>query len=264
LAESEMTKALILAAGRGSRLLGKTDSQPKCLVKLGGHSLIRWQIAALREAGIDEISVVTGYRSEMLINFGLKTWHNPDWPTTNMVSSMLCADDFFDGPVIVSYSDIVYGADVVKSLAQSKAPLAVAHDTQWQELWKQRFEDPLDDAESFRLDANGLIKEIGRKVSDIDEIESQFIGLLKFTRESMGWVRGIVKAEEADAAKLDMTGLLSRLIDRGYSVQGIETSGNWCEIDSESDLSVAENMISKNCLVPDIADILEFVLRKDY
>ena len=69
-------KAIILAAGRGSRMKEMTDSNPKCLVELKGKSLIDWQISALQQAGIHEIGIVI-YKREMLDNKGLTEFHNP-------------------------------------------------------------------------------------------------------------------------------------------------------------------------------------------
>ena len=84
-------KAIILAAGRGSRLKGLTDDRPKCLVELGGVRLLDWQLAALKAAGIEDVVVVTGYRADLLQAEGVRTIHNPDWARTNMVRSLLCA-----------------------------------------------------------------------------------------------------------------------------------------------------------------------------
>ena len=64
-------KAIILAAGRGSRMKSLTDEQPKCLIELRGKTLLEWQLGALREAGIAEIGIVTGYKRELLSNRGL-------------------------------------------------------------------------------------------------------------------------------------------------------------------------------------------------
>ena len=64
-------KAIILAAGRGSRMKNMTDERPKCLVELGGKPLLEYQLTALRQAGINEIAVVTGYRRELLVGYGL-------------------------------------------------------------------------------------------------------------------------------------------------------------------------------------------------
>ena len=55
-------RGIILAAGKGSRLNGTAGESPKCLLEVGGQTLIDRQIATLRRAGIDEIAVVTGYQ----------------------------------------------------------------------------------------------------------------------------------------------------------------------------------------------------------
>lgn len=100
-------KAIILAAGRGSRMKGLTDDRPKCLVELEGKPLLDRQIQALGEAGCDEIAIVTGYRRDQLMNRGLVEFSNERWSETNMVSSLACAEDWLQSsPCIVSYSDI--------------------------------------------------------------------------------------------------------------------------------------------------------------
>ena len=100
-------KAIILAAGRGSRMKELTAENHKCLVELRGKPLLEWQLLALREAGIGEIAIVTGYKRELLSQYGLAEFHNPRWEKTNMVSSLACAERWLQvGPCIVSYSDI--------------------------------------------------------------------------------------------------------------------------------------------------------------
>ena len=64
-------KAIILAAGRGSRMKLLTDETPKCLIKLRGKSLLDWQLSALRAAGITDIAIVTGYRRDLLAKYNL-------------------------------------------------------------------------------------------------------------------------------------------------------------------------------------------------
>jgi L-glutamine-phosphate cytidylyltransferase len=75
-------RALILAAGRGSRLGHLGADRPKCLVKLAGKPLIERQIAALRRGGVDEIGIVRGYRAEMLDLRGLHSFIAASWCTT--------------------------------------------------------------------------------------------------------------------------------------------------------------------------------------
>lgn len=239
-------KAIILAAGRGSRMNELTNDRPKCLVELSGKALLDWQLEALREAGVKEIAVVTGYRREMLANRGLVEFHNPRWAGTQMVSSLAYAADWLQtGPCIVSYSDIFYAPSAVESLMNSSAPLAVTYDPNWLQLWTHRFGDPLLDAETFRLTPEGALAEIGNKPNSVDEVQGQYMGLLRFAPR--GWaevvrIRSKLSTEECD--RMHMTGTLQRVIDTGQiTITAISYTGEWGEIDSADDLSVYCNLV---------------------
>jgi L-glutamine-phosphate cytidylyltransferase len=122
-----MMRAVILAAGRGSRMGPLGDDRPKCLIELDGKPLIKRQIAALRRGGADEIGVVRGYRAEM-INFpGLSYCANKRWAETNMVMSLAAAAPWLSsGPVIVSYADIFYRSELVRGLAVVPGQLVIS------------------------------------------------------------------------------------------------------------------------------------------
>lgn len=234
-------KAIILAAGRGSRMKNMTDDRPKCLVELRGKTLLQWQISALRVAGVSEIGIVRGYRKEMLEGFGLTTFDNPHWARTNMVSSLACAAEWLHAePCIVSYSDIFYDASAARTLMDSSADLAITYDPNWRALWESRFADPLSDAETFRLDGRGILLEIGQKPKRIDEIQGQYMGLLRFTPSSWQKVEELrAGLEPAVCDKLDMTGMLQRLIaGYGTEIRALPYTGEWGEVDSEEDLEI--------------------------
>jgi len=234
---------IILAAGRGSRLGGLTEAIPKCLVELGGMPLLEWQLRSLRAAGISRTVVVGGYRSELIEAYGVETLLNPRWRDTNMVASLLYARDLIRGPVIVSYGDIVYGPEVVTVLAEESAHLAISHDQDWRSLWNARFDDPLLDAETFRLDANGHVVEIGGQPNSVDEIQGQFMGLIKLDDVALDWIDFFLARQAPEAVdRLDMTGLLSALAAEGRPIVAVPIAGGWCEIDSPKDLEVAEQL----------------------
>ena len=119
-------KAIILAAGRGSRLHPYTENAPKCLTELAGRALIERQIATLKNAGVDDIIIATGYLADQLELAGTRQVHNPDWATTNMVESLFVADTEFGDDLIVTYSDIVYEPCVIEALLQSPHDASVA------------------------------------------------------------------------------------------------------------------------------------------
>ena len=157
-------KAIILAAGRGSRMNELTNDSLKCLMTLKGRSLIEWQINSLTQAGVKDIAIVTGYKRSLLSKFNLFEFVNYQWEETNMVYSLCCAKDWLQAdPCIISYSDIFYDKNVVSLLMDYSGPLAITYDKNWLSLWEKRFDDPLSDAESFRIDADGYLLEIGKK-----------------------------------------------------------------------------------------------------
>ncbi len=236
--------AIILAAGRGTRMKNLTEEQPKCLVTLRGKSLLDWQLGALREAGIHRIAIVTGYRRELLANRGLVEFHNPRWAESNMVTSLACASEWLQsGPCIVSYSDIFYSAAAVRSLIDSPAPLAVTYDPNWLELWTQRFGDPLLDAETFRLKPDHTLAEIGNKPVSVAEVEGQYMGLLRFTPpawEEVTRLRSEMSSAECD--RMHMTGTLQRVIEAGrMTITAVPYCGEWGEVDSAEDLAAYRN-----------------------
>ena len=162
-----------------------------------------------------------------------------------MVASLLCAEDIIDEPTIVSYSDIIYEANIVSDLISSHGDLCISYDQDWLSLWRARFENPLSDAESFKIDGTHRITEIGKKVKDLDEIQGQYIGLLRFNSNSISWARDVITSDRSLLSNLDMTGLLNRLILAGRTIQGVGVRSGWCEIDSPTDLVVAEKLLQK-------------------
>lgn len=233
-------KAIILAAGRGSRMKDLTNECPKCLVELHGKALLDWQLEALHAAGITEIAIVTGYKRELLADRGLTEFHNPRWAETNMVSSLACAQEWLLAePCIISYSDIFYSPMAVQSLMASEASLAVTYDPNWLGLWTQRFGDPLLDAETFRLTFEHTLAEIGNKPTSVDEVQGQYMGLLRFAPE--GWaevlrIRSGLTSEQCD--KMHMTGTLQKVIDAGrITIAAVSYTGKWGEVDSAEDLA---------------------------
>lgn len=237
-------KGIILAAGRGSRMGSLTDNLPKCRTVLHGKELITWQMDALYGAGINEIAIVRGYLADSF-GFDVHYFDNNRWSETNMVLSLATAGSWLEKePCIVSYSDIVYSSDAVGRLAKSKEDICITYDPNWRTLWEMRFEDPLSDAETLKLDGNRVI-EIGNSASTLDEIEGQYMGLIRFTPN--GWQQVVallstLSSQEQD--RLDATSLLQALIKSDVVVSGVPIGDRWYEVDSESDLSIYESLQS--------------------
>jgi len=244
-------KAFILAAGRGSRLLTLTDDRPKCWVKLYDKPLIQWQLATLRKAGISDITIVTGYLSDAFNILGVSLAHNPEWADTNMVESLFSAEPDFGDDILVCYADIVYEPRILENISKSTAAISIVADRSWHSYWQQRFDDPLSDAETFRANADGTITDIGQKPKTINEIQGQYVGLLRFRGEGIAALKTARKRIFSTPpswmggrkpAKAYMTDILQVLIEGGYPPIAVDVHGGWVEIDTPSDLDVARKI----------------------
>lgn len=236
-------RLIILAAGQGTRLRPLTDEVPKCMVELEGKSILEHQLIAARAAGVSDIHVVLGYRHEAVRFPGITKHINDDFATTNMVSSLFAAESSLDGDVIVSYGDIVYQPSVLSQLIESAGDVAVVVDNGWRSYWEARMEDPLEDAETMILRPDGTIKELGKKAKSFDEIEGQYIGLMKFSAKAIPEIRSFYHQldrgalyEGKDVSNMYMTTFLQLIADRLMPIKAVETTNGWMEIDCPEDL----------------------------
>jgi choline kinase len=238
-------KAILLAAGRGSRMGAATAEQPKCFTVVNGRRLIDYQLAALREAGIRDIAIVRGYQGHLFGDIApdLVFFDNPRWAQTQMVSTLRCASAWLRaGPCIVSYSDILYGAAAIDSMHDPRGEVLVAFHTGWYPIWQARFSDPLMDAETFATASDGRLTEIGGKAESLDEICGQYMGLVRFS--PAGWAAAeetLLTIADDRRDRVDMTGLLRTMLSRGIRIETVGISSEWWEFDSSSDVQAYES-----------------------
>lgn len=253
--ENSKVKAIILAAGKGERLRPLTDNLPKCMVKLFGKNLLQWQLDTFRSCGINDITVVTGYKNEKIGFSGIKYYKNPDYESTNMIETLFCAYDQIEGSVIVSYGDIIFEKKNLKKLIESKNDISVVIDSKWKRYWQVRFDDPLDDAESLIINNEGFIQNIGQKVVNYSEIQGQYIGLMKFQNDGIKNLKNFYKDSKKKSQsgvnplnpsipfeKSFLTDLLQGLILAGYKIKAIPIHNGWLEVDSIQDYNVYKKL----------------------
>ena len=220
-----------------------TADAPKCMMMLEGQTLLERAVASLRQAGFDfsDIGIVTGYKREKIQVDGVRYFHNAEWESTNMFVSLTMAEEWLASEdCIVCYSDIVFSPDAIRMLMESKSDLAITYYTEFWDLWKKRFDDPLEDLETFIL-RDGKLVEIGKKPTCKDDIQGQYMGILRFTPFSWEKVKkAITLPMPKPVAKLDMTTLLQHLISLGHEVDVIKSDDLWLECDNMHDIQVYE------------------------
>lgn len=221
-----------------------TADSPKCMLPLFGRPLLEWQIMALRAAGITDVTIVAGYNADRIQAEDLQIILNPAWADTNMVFSLMCASAVFlsGDPVVVAYGDIVYETRLVKALLGSDAQAATVVDRGWLELWRKRFSDPLEDAETLRLSDDGALLDIGRQPKDVRDIEGQYIGLSRFSAEGAAIfadAHSTIDQWEPGKSPRDcyFTDVLRSLISQNHTVEAVLVDNGWLEFDSASDVA---------------------------
>ena len=240
---------IFLCAGQGTRLRPYTNEVPKCMVKYKGRCIIDYSLSVCESLKLKDITFVTGYKAEMLVRPHVNYVYNSNFMRSNMVHSLLCglsSEFYHNTDVIVSYSDIIYTPDTMKKLLDANNDdISVIVDCDWLSLWSKRMEDPLLDAETLKIDERGFLREIGHTPDSYDDIEGQYIGLIKFTAQGVKTMKEFLGSLDSDANyggkhfhQMDMTTLLQLLIDAGHQIKPIFINGGWIEIDSKEDMKV--------------------------
>lgn len=252
-------KAVILAAGQGSRLRPLTHDRPKGMIDIAGKPIIGWQIDLLSRRGIDEIAIVTGYKASTVDVLGTKQFENPEYDSTNMVHSLFCADEFLDDDVLVSYGDILYTDEVLQQTLDSRGPISVVVDLDWESYFAERFGDPFCDAEGLTLGESGSITDIGKPDPTPDDVQGQYVGLMKFSVDGVDLLRSIYTGASANNRPIGwgraprlahMTDLLHEAAQRGNRLEAVLIHGGWVEIDTLGDYEIANRMVPQLLRLP--------------
>lgn len=241
-----------MAAGQGTRLRPHTDHVPKCMVEAAGKPLISWQLEVLNSAGIADITAVCGYKEDKITDNRLNKVVNDRFASTNMVYSLMCAANRLHGNVIIAYGDIIYSKAVLEQLMRDERDLVIACDDLWLDYWSQRFENPLSDAETFKKGTNGLVASLGSKTDRLEDIEGQYIGLIKLSDAGCTRIKEVYQNASQtqgnvwnSSRTLDMaymTDMLNHLASEGLLAYSPIQRG-WIEVDDLEDLKIAGELI---------------------
>jgi len=232
---TQPSQALVLAAGRGSRLDSAT---PKPLHRVVGVPLLARTLFTLHEAGVTEAYVVVGYEADE-VRREMESWsktgltvhwiYNPDWREPNGVS-VLAARDFLDGPFFLSMADHVYEPGIVTKLAKSGVGegvnLAVDYEV-------DRVLDP-DDATKVGVD-EGRIVSIGKELDEYDAIDTGVF------LASPALFRAIDQAWAEGAASLSAG--VQRLAAQGRAWTTDVSDLFWQDVDTPADLREAKRRL---------------------
>jgi phosphoenolpyruvate phosphomutase len=249
LAKRAETKAVILAATRGSKLEELTVDRPKCMVDVRGKPLLHRLVGSFNDAGVRELTVVTGYKADA-VNFpGINTVENTDFETTGEVASLACSMDALKGECVVSYGDIMFRSHVLNQLLECEADIAVVVDANWKQERAETTKRTMDLVACSHAYTGDYFDDEVSELTRLDsamsdgEANGEWIGLAKFSAKGSELLRAELDSMKSDGslATASMNDLFNRLIDGGANPQVVYITGNWLDVNDAFDLARARN-----------------------
>lgn len=246
-------RAIILAAGMGTRLGDLTTETPKALMPLRGRTLLERQIANYRDAGVDDICIVRGYLADQIDYEGVTYFENPDYAVTGLLPSLFAARDAMAGGFVFSYADTTWRTDnarkLVTGLAGTEAMGCVV-DVDWRDVYVGRDQHPLEEAECVAVEAGRIVR-MGKSVTP-DQAHGEVAGMGGFSAAAAA--KAVAAWDTLTRDGLDVpfgqkkvlrhayvADLMQHLADtQGVPWLPIEVNGGWREIDTPQDLERAE------------------------
>jgi len=244
------SKALIIAAGLGSRLKKHTKNLPKCMLDFGGKTLLQRQLDSYKKCGIKDISIIRGYKKEKINYKGIRYFENTDYKNNNVLNSVFYAEKVINGNIIISYSDILFDSSVVQRTLDSVHDISVVVDIDWRGYYVGRKDHPISEAENVIFNSNNEVEKIGKINTGNEEVHGEFIGMIKLSNrgaeifkhhfnrlKKIYWNKSFQRAEIFQKAYL--TDLIQELVDIGIKVHCVIIESGWKEIDTVEDYKKA-------------------------
>jgi choline kinase len=229
-------KAVLLSAGRGSRLLPLTADRPKCLIEFSGRTLLDWQLDALQGQGIAEIVVVTGFGDHLVDEIvarrrGVRALFNPFYHVADNLGSVWIARAEFDRDLLLLNGDTLVSPDLLaRVLAAGTGPIAVT----------------IDEKEDYDSDDMKVLREGERLIrigKALDDHNAESIGLIAFRgagpRLFIHRVEAMMRSSEG--VRRWFLRAIDALAQEGADIRTVSIKGEqWQEVDFPEDVVKAE------------------------
>ena len=248
-------KALILAAGQGTRIQSTHGDGPKCLITFNntGWTILDQQISALSHAGIRDIGIAVGYERDQIVRHLTKShWgslhrfafiENQHYAETNNIYSLWLARDWLKGSSFVTLkADVAFDSEILPPALSSTAPVTMIIDRAWR-----------DETMKVAIRGNRIIR-AGKQITH-EDLSATYIGISVFnTRIVDRFLQQIDRLVYQGQKDVFFDIGIQHLIDDGVRVGYTETGGRpWTEIDSAGDLAFARLYVFPKLVTADVA-----------
>ena len=235
-------KAVILAAGQGTRIRSVHGEHPKCLIEVDNATILDHQLDALYKSGITDVTIVVGYEKEQIISHvrgrkrGVQRVHfveNPAFAITNNIYSLWLALDSVRGDsFIVLNADVIFDTDVLDRAVQANAPISMIVDPLWRD-------------ETMKVIIHGeRVIQMSKKIPR-EQFNGTYIGITIFSKDIQSrFFNKMTSVISAGRVNEFFNVAVQELVDEGVHVGYTSTGGLvWAEIDDPTDLSFAQQNV---------------------
>ena len=236
-------KAVILAAGQGTRIRSVHGERPKCLIEVDESTILDHQLEALSMAGINEVAIVVGYEKEQIITHvkqrsqsNRQTIHfieNPAFAITNNIYSLWLAREWLRGDSFICLNaDVIFDPEILRSAVRPGAPISMIVDPLWR-----------DETMKVIISGNRVLR-MNKKITR-EEFSGTYIGITVFNRaiqeRFFGKMESLISSGRVNVF---FNVAVQELADEGVHVGFTSTDGlPWAEIDDPLDLTFAQHII---------------------
>jgi L-glutamine-phosphate cytidylyltransferase len=246
-------KAIIISAGKGTRLYPLTKNTPKSLLEIGdGVTLLETQLHALEESGITDVAIIVGYKAEQIEmkikdynKFNITTIYNPFFETSNNLVSVWMAKHIMpDEDFITINGDDVFKSCLITNLLKSTEDITMVIDEK----------ETYDDDDMKVIHENGKIQQVSKKIA-LTQANGESVGIIKFSGKGRKIYIDTLEEMVRNRDNMDVFYLkaLQNIIDKGYPVHySMCKETDWGEIDFHPDLMMIRKFIKKNNMLDEI------------
>jgi phosphoenolpyruvate phosphomutase len=241
--------AIVLAAGRGRGLEAQTADRPKIMLNIAGKPLLRWLVDAFKKQQINQITVIGGYRADVIDTAGIRLVVNERHALTGELASLACAIGGLDADTVIAYGDLLFRSYVLRALVESKGEFSVVVDSSASGADNRTVRDF---AYCSRADDRGLFgtpvrleRIAGSREAPIEGAQTaahgRWIGLVNVSRSGVPRLTRVLAQLQArpDFESLDMPALLNALIADGAAIDVQYVHGHWRGVNDLEDLHSA-------------------------
>jgi phosphoenolpyruvate phosphomutase len=222
--------AVVLAATRGRGLEAVTEDRPKVMLPIAGKPLLRWLVDTFKSQGMNDITVVGGYRADAIDTSGLKLEVNERHEETGELESLRRALPAITRDTVVSYGDLMLRGYILRDLLDVKADFAVVVDSSAvTDEDAGRTNDFVQCSEPDDRSLFGRQVLLRRVTNEAAGSDGRWIGMLAVRGEGVARLTAMMErlVQRPDFDRLDMPDLLNALVDAGETVEVLYVHGHW-------------------------------------